>query len=165
MSLRKPTVHDVRLALWFFWLAVFFLYVAGFILIAGAPGIPLAAAREAAWTAAYMFLPVLVAFAGFWFEPAAAQKGKRRCLKKGWIAVVASGTLVGHAIPLLYFGTYFMRAVVFQNLPDATTYEESFEATVAFGFKLLLLVGGLPTSLVNYLINREDVTLAAPPSK
>lgn len=158
----KLSVHNVRLGLWFFWLAIFFVYIAGFILISGAPGIPVRAARESAWTAAYMFLPVLLVFAGFWFEANEAKKGKSRRLKNGWVPVIVSGTLVGHAIPLLYFANYFVRAVVLQDLPDPPTEAESYEATIAFGFKLLLLVGGLPTALVNYVLNRDDVALAAP---
>src|SRR4051794_13461698 len=66
---------------WLFnvWCAIFFIYIALFLLVGYfRPEIDFAESQDAAWRSGYIMLPILSAFASFWFVPQANKTEEER---------------------------------------------------------------------------------------
>ncbi len=74
-STKSDTVstEDVRHQLFYVWSGLFLLYVVTFLFSSMKSGIGFPLAIDATWKVAYLIVPVLGAFAGFWFGPAAPE--------------------------------------------------------------------------------------------
>lgn len=150
-----------RLLLFTIWLALFAVYVVGFLYVGTQPGVNAAQANEAAWTAAYILGPVLAAFATFYLGPNAianlnADGAKPILLQQ--LFVLLSLTFVMHGIVLTYF--YLNLWMVDWAFPPPG---EGFNSRASFGFKLLLFLGTIPIIAVNFVLGTEVKLSSSPP--
>lgn len=154
----KMNIVELRLFIWFAWLIAFVVFVIGFLSLERFEDIDKFEVREAAWTTAYMFIPVLVGLAPFWFHSNKMQAGKdiRPETHAHWIVI--SGTLVGLGVPGFYFFMFVLREPAILPEPG-----DGFRDVAAVFFKMLLLTGTLSITFANLVYNRDDLALGNRP--
>ena len=155
---QKPRLRRVRTALFIIWTIIFAAYVLFFLAVGWIKDLDADDVRAAAWRSAYLLLPVLSAFAGFWFPGNRGQE-KRADERIDWEAAFAAFVLTAlvHGIVLLYFTFY----VALYDFPHGANHNERFETRVDWGLNLLLFLSSLAVAPVAYVL-RRPVSLGDP---
>lgn len=154
-------VMSVRLWLFFAWVCIAFCYVAFFLIIGRAKtGVDPAECRNAVWQIVYITLPVLSAFASFWFKPhsgtfeAEHDRVGAKVRKDRVIAMFVLTAFV-HGVVWLYW----IINIALSDLPQFPADDQSsFEEVVRGGMNLLVFLSSIAILPVGYL-TQVDVRL------
>ena len=147
-----------RVMLFGIWAALFVVYVAMFLLMARFKDVDVLEARGAAWRSAYILIPILSAFASFWFLSKSGHQidvVPPHVLNTEHVYGMFGLTAVVHGLVLLYFLT----SVVFHTFPLDPGPGEGFDDSVDFGLNLLLLLSSLAVLPVGWLLGDQDLEL------
>jgi hypothetical protein len=146
------------------WIILFLFYVVGMLCLQFKRGIPPAQANEAAWGIAYVMLPVITAFASFFFAPLAQQHTPAALaldkfrIDGGRVYVMVMLTAVFDIIVMVY-------CVINVFVPDwkdernPRTFDEAF----SFGIKLLVFLSSLAVIPVGWVLNPIQPPPPPPP--
>jgi hypothetical protein len=152
------TLMRARVIVFSIWSILFLVYLGMFLAVAQYhPDIDPVEARGAAWRVAYILVPVLSAFASFWFVPQAA--GSPQPETDGGVVrpdrAYAMFVLTGVVHSIVLF--YFLISVVLHRYPLSPPPGEAFLDRVDWGLNLLLFLSSLAVLPVGWLL--RDPTL------
>lgn len=151
------TVKKTRVILFALWCVLFIAYLGMFLAVGRwRDVIDVGEARDAARQVMYIFLPVLGAFAGFWFTPEADNRTKGQPKDDAVLSgdrVFAGFALTG-VVHFVVFG-YFLMYVVFGEFSFSPNHDESFVGVVAWGLNLLVALSSLVLLPVGYLTKQK----------
>lgn len=159
------TKKTARFALFLIWASLLLIYIFMFILCGLREDISFTEAMDAALKTAYILIPILTAFASFWFVPMAAgtpapSDDDTPIEMDRFVAMMVFTGLV-HFIVL----GYFLVAVVFARY-DITkpNPQDTFASRVAIGHNLLVLFSSLAVLPVGFVLNRPGQVHAGQPT-
>jgi hypothetical protein len=158
------TVSAARLLLFLIWLGVWLLYVLLFFSATVAKkGVIFQQAADASWQVTYVLLPIITAFASYWFvtEPNASPAGTAApppdsaVIDRARVVAMFSITLVVNVI----VGIYFLFGALLPDFdaPDSTS---TFSGGVEAGVKMLVVLASLVGLPVGFLLGKRP----APPA-
>ena len=107
-------LSKARTFLFSLWAAFFLTYVLMILFTSKKEGVGFALASEAAWKICYVLLPILTAFASFWFSPRTKKQrdeDKKKVVEPVEIYAVFVLTGIFHVLVM----TYFLLAVVLED--------------------------------------------------
>lgn len=157
--------RTLRVVLFSVWCVLFLVYVGMFLAVGRwREAIDVAEARDAARQVAYIFLPALSAFAGFWFTPEEDKKTAGHEIRDDdtvsfdRIFATFALTALVHIVVLGYFFMY----VVFGEFSFSPDPSESFTAATSWGLNLLVILSTLVLLPVGYLTKRKVIPYSQP---
>jgi hypothetical protein len=148
----------LRVVLFSIWCVLFVIYIGLFLAVARwREVIDISEARDAARQIAYIFLPALAAFAGFWFTPDDERKLENPesaneevvSFERTFAAFALTGMV--HTVVL----GYFLLFVVFGEFNYSPDPDESFAGVVAWGLNLLVALSSLALLPVGFLTKQK----------
>jgi hypothetical protein len=126
-------------------------------------------ATEAAWLITYILLPVLTAFASFFFAPLSSERDAKFAKKsesykigKDRLFVMITLTIAVHLIILLNF----ILSIYIPDWADETKQTQTFDEALASGLKLMVFLSSLAVLPVGWLLNPvspQPIGIATPP--
>ena len=161
-------VTTARFALFAIWCSLFLVYVITLLLTSMKDGVKFDEASEAAWKIAYVFLPILTAFAVFWFTPTpipTTDKQKKRQEEEKARTIDRSKTIALFALTIVFNAiviTYFLIAVVCVDWGWQSDVPKSYTGRVDGGIKLLTLLSVLAVMPVGYVLGGKPPVLGSP---
>ena len=153
--LRSLRISQARFLLFNFWLVMFLVYVLLFLGLGAAnPKVGFEQGSDAAWKIAYIQLPILSAFASFWFTPTLGQQDFERedpVLDPRRACAMFALTALVHLVLVFYF----LFGVVFVDwgFPDRG---ESFARRVDTGARMMVFLSSLAILPVGYVLRIES---------
>lgn len=149
-----PDKEGVRNQLFLVWCFLLVLYVSLFLLSSTKTAVDFTQAADAAWKVAYLIVPVLGAFGGFWFADAAEQEEAReqRRVKPQVRNAVFIITGVLHSLVVMYL----VIGVLLENfnLPEGGIF---YEERVELVLRVLLLVWSVSLLPVGWLLKGQEI--------
>ena len=151
---KWPTREAVRNQLFFVWCFLLIFYVTVFLLTSFKPGVHFQQAADAAWKVAYLVVPVLGAFAGFWFSDIAnrSKKEETRKIDPQTRRVMFVITFVLHFVVLLFivFGVFVED---FYKPEGHLFYEDNVDVVM----KILLLIWSVSLLPVGWILKGQEL--------
>lgn len=157
-----------RFLLFSIWVGVFVTYLLLLFCTSFKRGVTSHQASQAAWTVGYAMLPVLLAFASFFFAPLATQENERAraleqiIVRRDRLYAMLVLTALVHLVVLFYFVTFLLAPDWADEGKQTTTFDD----TLADGLKWLALLSSLAVIPVGWILNPESptpVSLSTPP--
>jgi hypothetical protein len=145
------THNKARVVLFCIWVALLVVYFIMFLLTGLKAGITIEQAGESCWKIIYVILPVLSAFASFWFLPKARPTNDVPDLEPvEFTTLLAMFVVTGvfHALVLLYF----LIAVLMPDFGFDDGDPKSYAGRVDFGVKLLVVFSAILVLPVGYVL-------------
>lgn len=156
------SVSSARLVLFLIWLGVWLAYVVLF-LGTTLKDIPFELAFDAAWKVSYVLLPIVSAFASFWFtakkQPSARTAPDDQALLP-FDKTVATFAITGAVNAILFLVFLFGVVLPDFNAPDS---QASYPARVDMGVKFMVVLASFVALPVGFLLG-EPVPPAKKPS-
>jgi hypothetical protein len=162
-SLPSLRTSQARFLLFNLWLIMFVVYVAFFLgLGAYNSKVGFEQGSDAAWKIAYIQLPIISAFAGFWFTPSIGQQKYERddpVVDPHRVYAMFALTVTVHLILVFYL--LFGVLLVDWGFPDRG---ESFSNRVDTGARIMVFLSSLAVLPVGYVLRVEHpIPIAAAP--
>lgn len=156
---RYYTIGQARVTLFSLWAFAFVAYVFAFLATSTKDGVTFDQASKAAWNIAYVLVPIIAAFASFWFSPKGEDSAKQSARKKidgVRLYAMFSLTLVFHIIVLGYFAF----AIFFVDFGEADfvvdrPHDISYSDRVDAGIKWLMLLSAFAVLPVGFVLGGE----------
>jgi hypothetical protein len=137
-----------RLIMFTIWALLFVIYVGMFLVMSEVKAVDSGEARAAAWRCAYILVPLLTAFASFWFIPSTPQSTREAVIPFEKVYGMFGLTAVVHVLVL----GYFVLAIVLHRFPLSPDPGDSFSDRVDFGLNLLLFISSLAVLPIGWLL-------------
>jgi hypothetical protein len=150
------------------WAFLFFVYVSMMLATSLKAGIVAAQATEAAWNIAYILLPVLTAFASFFFAPIVHGPNDpdrddedplgAMSIRSDRLFAAFLLTFMVHAIVM----AYFLLFLIAPNFADEMRQTQTYESALSGGLKLMVLLFSLAVAPVGWLLDpKKPVAIPA----
>ncbi len=148
------TIAQARVTLFSLWVLAFVGYVIGFLATSTKDGVTFDQASRAAWNIAYVLVPIITAFASFWFSPKGEDTTKKITDKKidgVRVYAIFAITSVFHIVVLGYFAF----AIFFVDFYNPETPDISYSDRVDTGIKWLMLLSAFAVLPVGFVLGGE----------
>ena len=153
---NKISVEKVRHQLFYTWCGIFLLYMCTFLFSSMKNGVGFPLAIDATWKVAYLIVPVLGAFAGYWFGAAALDGGddvevvdRQRCR----LMFVLTAVLHGFVYLIIIVG------ILSENFQDQEI-PVSYPQRVDLVLKFMLLIWSVSLLPVGWLLKGAKIPQA-----
>ena len=149
----------VRLQLFYVWCGIFALYVCTFLLSTVKEGVTFPLAIDAVWKVAYLIVPVLGAFAGFWFGPHSQQPAHEITVvdpNRRRVMFVLTALLHGFVYLIIIFGVL---VVDFADQEAPVSYPHRVDTVIRF----MLLIWSVSLLPVGWLLEGAKIPTAEMP--
>lgn len=153
-----PTTNKLRQLLFLMWSVLFIVYISIFLSLSAikADSITFEQASNAAWNIAYLMIPVLGAFAGYWFNDNNNDDNEKKRISPQRFQMAIILTIILHVIVFLYI-VFGVIIVDYKNTDPATGGGQSFENNVANIMKVLLLIWSVSLAPVQWLLKGQKI--------
>lgn len=152
------TLQTARIWIFLIWVAVFLAYEGLILSQLTVPGFSSPDVHSMAWRMAYIMVPVLSAFASFWFMPDGnlsreTEDDNRSLLQKDRIIALFVCTLLVHLIVFCYI-LFFVRLHTFSFVDDPA---DSYAARMEWALNFFLFISSIAIIPAGFLLRNPSL--------